>query len=34
VNISNPADFLLEDIKIQCNVIEVAWHFGVQRLSF
>lgn len=34
VNISNPADFLLENIKIQCNVIEAAWRFGVHRLSF
>ena len=31
---SNPANFLLENIKIQCNVIEAAWRFGVHRLSF
>ena len=29
-----PADFLIENLKIQTNVIENAWEFGVQRLLF
>lgn len=29
-----PADFLLENIKIQTNVIEAAWRCGVKRLLF
>lgn len=33
-NSSYPADFLLENIKIQCNVIEAAWRCGVHRLLF
>ena len=33
-NNSYPADFLLENIKIQTNVIESAWHSGVRRLLF
>ena len=28
------ADFLLENLKIQTNVIETAWRFGVRRLLF
>jgi GDP-L-fucose synthase len=31
---SYPVDFLLENIKIQCNVIEAAWRCGVHRLLF
>ena len=33
-NSKNPADFLLENIKIQTNVIETSWKFGVKRLLF
>ncbi len=33
-NSSYPADFLLENLKIQTNVIETAWQFGVRRLLF
>tara|TARA_Y100001968_G_scaffold280565_1_gene277219 strand:- start:90838 stop:91854 length:1017 start_codon:yes stop_codon:yes gene_type:complete len=33
-NSSSPADFLLENIKIQTNVIESAWRLGVRRLLF
>ena len=29
-----PADFLLENLKIQTNVIETAWRRGVKRLLF
>ena len=29
-----PADFLLENLKIQTNVIETAWRAGVRRLLF
>ena len=29
-----PADFVLENLKIQTNVIESAWNSGVQRLLF
>ena len=29
-----PADFLLENLKIQTNVIETAWRSGVRRLMF
>ena len=32
-NATYPADFLLENIKIQANVIETAWRSGVRRLS-
>ena len=28
------ADFLLENLKIQTNVIETAWRFGIRRLLF
>ena len=31
---SYPADFLLENLKIQTNVIETAWRAGVRRLLF
>ena len=33
-NDSYPADFLLENLKIQTNVIETAWRTGVKRLLF
>ncbi len=33
-NSQSPADFLLENIKIQTNVIETSWKFGVKRLLF
>ena len=33
-NNSYPADFLLENLKIQTNVIETAWRSGVRRLVF
>ena len=33
-NNSYPADFLLENIKIEINVIETAWRHGVRRLLF
>ena len=33
-NSSYPADFLLENLKIQTNVIETAWRSGVRRLLF
>ncbi len=33
-NSSYPADFLLENLKIQTHVIETAWHSGVRRLLF
>jgi GDP-L-fucose synthase len=33
-NASYPADFLLENLKIQTHVIETAWSSGVQRLLF
>jgi GDP-L-fucose synthase len=33
-NSSYPADFLLENLKIQINVIETAWRSGVRRLLF
>ena len=33
-NNAYPADFLLENLKIQTNVIETAWRSGVQRLLF
>ena len=33
-NNSYPADFLLENLKIQTNVIETAWRAGVRRLLF
>ena len=33
-NDAYPADFLLENLKIQTNVIETAWRSGVRRLLF
>ena len=33
-NAALPANFLLENLKIQNNVIENAWQFGVRRLLF
>ena len=33
-NSTFPADFLLENLKIQTNVIETAWRTGVRRLLF
>ena len=33
-NSSYPADFLLENLKIQTHVIETAWRSGVKRLLF
>ncbi len=33
-NSENPTEFILENIKIQNNVIENAWKFGVKRLLF
>lgn len=33
-NHTYPADFLLENLKIQTNVIEMAWRSGVRRLLF
>ena len=33
-NATYPADFLLDNLKIQTNVIESAWRSGVRRLLF
>ena len=33
-NNNYPADFLLDNLKIQTNVIETAWRAGVRRLLF
>jgi len=33
-NSTYPADFLLDNLKIQNNVIETAWRFGAKRLLF
>ena len=33
-NNSFPADFLLDNLKIQTNVIEAAWASGARRLLF
>ncbi len=33
-NASKPADFILENLKIQTNLIETAWKFGVKRCLF
>ena len=33
-NNTYPADFLLENLKIQTHVIEAAWRHGVRRLLF
>tara|TARA_Y100000739_G_scaffold87922_1_gene75064 strand:- start:702 stop:1712 length:1011 start_codon:yes stop_codon:yes gene_type:complete len=33
-NLKNPADFILQNLKIQTNVIEAAFNFGVRRFLF
>ena len=33
-NRSRPADFLLENLRIETHVIEAAWRSGVRRLLF
>ena len=33
-NSTRPADFLLQNLQIQTNVIEIAWRLGVRRLLF
>ncbi len=33
-NANYPADFILENLKIQTNLIEIAWKFKVKRLLF
>ena len=33
-NSNYPADFLIENLKIQTNIIESAWKTGVKRLLF
>ena len=33
-NMKKPVDFLLENLKIQNNLIETSWKFGVKRLVF
>ena len=33
-NSDQPVDFLLDNLKIQTNVVESAWKFGVRRLLF
>ncbi len=33
-NASKPGDFILENLKIQTNIIESAWEFGAKRLLF
>ena len=33
-NASEPTEFLLENLKIQNNLIEASWRFGVKRLLF
>ena len=33
-NSSKPFDFILENLKIQTNLIEISWKFGVRRLLF
>lgn len=33
-NMTRPVDFLLENLKIQNNLIETSWKFGVKRLVF
>ena len=33
-NASMPGDFILDNLKIQTNIIESAWEFGVKRLLF
>ena len=33
-NYESPADFILENLKIQTNIIETSWKFGIKRLLF
>ena len=33
-NNNYPADFILENLKIQTNVIEISWNQGVKKLLF
>ena len=33
-NNENPADFILENLKIQTNIIETSWKVGIKRLLF
>ena len=33
-NLSQPTEFILENIKIQINIIETSWQFGVKKLIF
>ncbi len=33
-NNSKPTDFILENLKIQTNLIEVAWRYGIKRFLF
>ena len=33
-NNNEPFDFILENLKIQTNIIELSWRFGVKRLLF
>ena len=33
-NNNRPFDFILENLKIQTNIIELSWHFGVKTLLF
>lgn len=33
-NMTRPVDFLLENLKIQNNLIETSWKFGIKRLVF
>ncbi len=33
-NSKNPADFILDNLKIQNNLIEASWRFGIKRLLF
>ena len=33
-NSMNPADFILDNLKIQTNVIESSWNYGIKRLLF
>ena len=33
-NYESPADFILENLKIQTNIIEASWKFGIKRFLF
>ena len=33
-NKTQPTEFILENLKIQTNIIELSWRFGVKRLLF